>query len=79
MEPDQFQQHVLKRVPTMTGAELAEIRAAFTLWQLKKHQFIIQPTFTAEHRTYVLQGALRSYVIDQEGIEHTVQFALEDW
>ncbi|GAB3588888.1 Crp/Fnr family transcriptional regulator [Hymenobacter daeguensis] len=78
-DSDQFQQHVLKRVPAMSAEELAEIRAAFVLRHIKKRQFIIQPNFTAEHRTYVLQGALRSFVIDPQGIEHTVQFALEDW
>lgn len=40
---------------------------------------IIQPDFIATHRTYVVHGAFRSYVVDQDGVEHTIQFAIEDW
>jgi CRP-like cAMP-binding protein len=39
----------------------------------------VQPEFVAKHRSYVLQGALRAYVIDEKGDDHTIQFAIEDW
>ncbi len=77
-EMDHFKQYVLKRV-AMLPEELAEIAAAFKLKKIKKKQFIIQPDFVARHRTFVIKGALRSYVIDKDGTDHTIQFALEDW
>lgn len=75
---DPFIRQIQARV-ALTDEELQEMLAAFKLKKVKKKQFIIQPDFVAAHRNYVVQGALRSYVVDQNGVEHTVQFALEDW
>ena len=47
--------------------------------RVKKRQFIVQPNYTCKHQTYVLQGALRSFFLNHDGIEHTIQFAIEDW
>lgn len=79
MDPiDFFKQFALKRV-SMQPDELDKLAAAFELKKIKKKQFIVQPGFTVKHRTFVVKGALRSYVIDQDGIDHTIQFALEEW
>jgi CRP-like cAMP-binding protein len=69
----------LQRVVQLSPDELTEFVAAFNIKKVKKKQFIIQPDFTAKHRSFVLQGAFRSYVIDQDGIDHTIQFAVEEW
>lgn len=63
----------------MSEEEIIELTTAFHLRKVKKKQFIIQPNFIARHRTYVLQGAFMSYVVDQDGVDHTIQFAVEDW
>ncbi|WP_299220526.1 Crp/Fnr family transcriptional regulator [uncultured Aquimarina sp.] len=47
--------------------------------KIKRRQFIVQPNFICSHQTYVLKGAFRSYFVNDEGIEHTIQFAIEDW
>jgi len=59
--------------------ELDALLSGLKVKKVKKKQFIVQPGFTNEHRTYVLQGAFRGYVIDVDGNEHTTQFAIEDW
>src|SRR6201996_8582890 len=53
--------------------------AAFQVVKVKKKQLLIQPGFVAKYRIYVLKGAFHSYVIDDKGNEHTIQFAVEDW
>lgn len=73
-----FKQHVLRRV-AMPAEELGELIAGFKLKKVKKKQFIIQPDFRALHRTWVAEGAFRSYVVGQEGVDYTIQFAIEDW
>lgn len=79
MEELEFlKKHILKRV-SMTQQEVTQLASAFTLKRVKKKQFLIQPDFITKHRTFVLKGALRSYVIDPEGVDHTIQFAVEDW
>lgn len=47
--------------------------------RIKKRQFIVQPNFTCTHQTYVVKGAFRSYFLSPDGVEHTIQFAIEDW
>ena len=47
--------------------------------KVKKRQFIVQPNFVARHKNFVLQGAFRGYVVADEGQEHTITFAIEDW
>ncbi|WPQ62005.1 cyclic nucleotide-binding domain-containing protein [Chitinophaga sancti] len=75
---DQLQQHLLKRV-TLSEDELREFSDAFKPVKVKKRQFIIQPEFVAKHRYYVVEGSFRAYVIGDEGQEHTIQFAIDDW
>jgi CRP-like cAMP-binding protein len=47
--------------------------------KVKKKQFIVQPDFVCTHRTYILNGAMRAYLIDAKGQDHTVAFGIEDW
>jgi CRP-like cAMP-binding protein len=46
---------------------------------VKKRQFIVQPDYIAKHRNYVVKGAFRSYVIGNDGQEHTINLAIDDW
>ncbi len=73
-----FKEHVLKKVQ-LTDVELAEFTSFFTPARIRKRQFVAQPNFVATHRNYVLKGAFRGYVVADEGQEHTIQFAIEDW
>lgn len=47
--------------------------------RIKRRQFIDQPGYTCIHRNYVKEGAFRSFFLDKEGKDHTVQLAVEDW
>lgn len=73
-----FREHVLSRIP-FTDEELNEFCNSFKAVRIKKRQFIEQPGFLARHRYFVVEGAFRAYVIGDEGQEHTIQFAIEDW
>jgi CRP-like cAMP-binding protein len=58
---------------------LNEFCHSFKLIKVKKRQFIVQPDFIARHRFFVIKGSFRAYVIGDEGQEHTIQFAIDDW
>ncbi|WP_247235278.1 Crp/Fnr family transcriptional regulator [Telluribacter sp. SYSU D00476] len=77
-EYDQLEQHVLRRV-ALTEEQLTEFCQSFRLERIKKRQFIIQPRFTPGQRYYVVKGSFRAYVVNEEGQEHTIQFAIDDW
>ena len=73
-----FKNHIKKRIP-LSEDEMKTFISTFRLKKVRKRQFIIQPEFTATYRNYVLNGALRAYVVNDEGQERTIQFAIEDW
>jgi CRP-like cAMP-binding protein len=70
--------HVVNKVP-LTEEEIGQFVSCFKLTKIKRRQFIVQPEFVAKYRSFVLQGAFRGYVVADEGQEHTIQFAIEDW
>jgi len=47
--------------------------------RVKKRQFIDQPGFTCGYRNYVSEGVFRSFYMGDDGKDHTVQIAMEDW
>jgi len=63
----------------LSPENVERLTRAFQIVKVKKKQLLIQPGFIAKYRIYVLKGAFRSYVIDDKGNEHTIQFAVEDW
>lgn len=69
-----FEKHAL-----LSEEEKQLLIASFNVIKVKKRQFIVQPNFVAKHRYFVLKGAFRTFVVSNEGEEHTIQFAIEDW
>ena len=60
-------------------AQAARFAGAFQEKKLRKKQLVVQPDLVAEHRYYVIQGALRSFLVDADGNETTIALAIEDW
>lgn len=69
----------VQRIVKLTEEEAEQFASSFREMKIKKRQFIVQPDFTARHRNYVLEGAFRAYVIANEGQDHTINFAIDDW
>lgn len=61
----------------------AEEQAQFTdilvYKKYRKRQFFAQPDYICAYEGYVVKGCFRVYMIDKNGNEHTIQFAIEDW
>jgi hypothetical protein len=68
-----------RKLISLTDEEAIEFGAAFKELKVKKRQFVIQPEFTAKSRYFVLKGSLRAYVVGNEGQDHTIQLAIEEW
>lgn len=69
----------IKNIVTITEDEALQFSTSFKEIKIKRRQFIIQPGFVAKCRYFVVHGAMRAYVIDNDGQEHTIQLAIEDW
>lgn len=69
----------MKRFVSLSDEDESQLEAIARLHHVKKRQFLVQPGFVCTHQIFVLKGALRSYFVTQNGDEHTIQFAVEDW
>jgi CRP-like cAMP-binding protein len=48
--------------------------------RIKRRQMILQEGFVCKHYSFVVEGCLKMYGIDDKGFEHNIQFAAEgDW
>ncbi len=52
---------------------------SFKETKIKKRQFIVQPEFTVKYRNYIVDAAFRSYVVGDNGEDHAITFAINDW
>ncbi|NME69337.1 Crp/Fnr family transcriptional regulator [Flammeovirga aprica] len=69
----------IKRYVALSEEDEQDFVSIIKTSKVKKRQFIVQPNFVCEHQTYVQKGAFRSYFVSGEGVDHTIQFAIEDW
>ncbi len=70
--------HIEKRVD-LTDEEFATIFKFFVPKKLRKKQFLLNEGEVCKHISFVNSGCLRQYTIDNKGVEHIIQFAIEDW
>ena len=69
----------IKRYVPLNEDDEKQFSSIIRTTKVKRRQFIVQPNFVCSHQTYVLQGAFRSYFVNDAGVDHTIQFAIEDW
>lgn len=55
------------------------LKTVMTPKKLKKGEFLLREGEMAKFGAYVAKGMLRSYVVDDKGKEHIIQFAPENW
>ena len=58
---------------------IALIRSVFLPRTIKKGEFFQREGESVKYGAFVSKGFLRSYVIDDKGREHIIQFAPENW
>jgi CRP-like cAMP-binding protein len=73
-----FFQSLKSKVP-FTEEELAVVKTYLTPKKLRKKQYLLQEGDVCKFISFVEKGALRSYSIDDKGVEKIIQFALEGW
>ncbi|KFF04361.1 Crp/Fnr family transcriptional regulator [Flavobacterium reichenbachii] len=71
--------HYIERYVDLSDEEKNHLASFLKITKVKKRQFIVQPGFVCSHKSYVVKGAFRGYLVDKEGREHTLSFAIEDW
>ncbi|MFC2354454.1 MAG: Crp/Fnr family transcriptional regulator [Capnocytophaga ochracea] len=64
---------------SLTDEEFAYIASHFTHHSFKKNDFLLHEEKVVTHEYWVLRGLLKTYLLDANGKEHIVQFAMENW
>jgi CRP-like cAMP-binding protein len=47
--------------------------------KLKKKEFLLKPGEISRTENFINKGCLRTYTVDDNGFEHILMFAIEDW
>jgi len=67
-----------KHIP-LTKTEEKLITSLLEFKVIKPKDFLVQQGEISKHSAFVLNGCLRGYTIDSNGIEHVLSFAPKDW
>lgn len=67
-----------QRMP-LTGTQEQLIQDLFIPRHLEKGELLLREGEVARYGAFVVRGCLRSYVVDNSGKEHIIQFAPETW
>ncbi|WP_286748141.1 Crp/Fnr family transcriptional regulator [Roseivirga sp. UBA1976] len=59
--------------------EVEIIQKHTSLRNYLKGQFVVQQGDVCRHESFVVEGCLRTFYVDEKGQEHTVMFAIENW
>ena len=78
MDLQPFLDHISRYIQLTTGEQsvfLSKVKSRKYL----KGQFVVQNGDICRHESFVLSGCLKTFYIDNDGHEHIVMFAIEDW
>ena len=59
--------------------EKSIVEEIFKEKKVKRRQIILQEGDICKHNTFVVEGCFRTYMVDDKGKEHNLQFAVENW
>ena len=71
---DYIKQHI-----ELTSEEESILFSRVKLRKYLKGQFVVQNGNICTHESFVLTGCLKTFYIDNEGQEHILMFAIENW
>ncbi len=71
--------HYFERSFPLTETDRELIKSVVFSRNIKKGEFLVRAGEVAKFGAFVTKGFLRSYVIDNKGKEHIMQFAPENW
>ena len=64
---------------SLDEGEKSVVEKVFKERKVKRRQFILQEGDVCKHNTFVVEGCLKMYMVDPNGKEHNLQFAIENW
>ncbi|MBW8686673.1 Crp/Fnr family transcriptional regulator [Chitinophaga rhizophila] len=74
----QIIRHVQQRI-NLTAEQQERFTGLLTLRRLLPRQYLLQQGEVCRYESYVCNGFLRSFYVDDDANDHTLHFAMEDW
>jgi len=75
---DIFQQYLNNKI-TLTDEEAFQIRQCALFKKIRKRQYLLQEGDVWRYDAFIARGCIRSYSIDENGVEHVIGFGIENW
>ena len=69
----------ISRIIALTDAEQQRFFTVLESRKVKKKQYLHNDGQVCNYINFVVKGCLRLYNTDENGVEHVVQFAIENW
>ncbi|MCC7400995.1 MAG: Crp/Fnr family transcriptional regulator [Chitinophagaceae bacterium] len=69
----------ISRFIELTGEERDFFISSLKVKKLRKKQFLLQEGEVAQYQYFINRGCLRTYMINEKGQEHIIQFSIEGW
>ena len=63
----------------ISESDIEVIKSCFNSKKLRKRQYFLQEGEVCKYFAFIVKGAIRQYYIDEKGVEHFVQLAIENW
>ena len=63
----------------LSEEEITTLESLFVQRNIKRRQFILHEGDVCKLNTFVVEGCFRMYLVDKNGKEHNLQFAVENW
>src|SRR5688572_2703156 len=78
MESDLILKHVSRHI-TLDQTEAGFFISLLQIKSLKRKEYLLKPGEICKTENFIINGCLRTYTIDENGVEHIVLFGIEDW
>lgn len=75
---EQFKIHI-KKFAEVSDAEFSAISTYFQPQSVKKKENLLAEGEVCKANYFVVKGILRKFFINEKGVEHTTEFAIENW
>ena len=73
-----FEQYLIEKAG-LSEQEIAAVRAVSVKKRLRKRQYLLQEGDVCVNNCFVVKGCLRLYLVGEDGTEHILRFAAENW
>src|SRR3954469_19466011 len=73
-----LRQHIEKIIP-LTDSEFDYVLSHFSTKKFRKHQFLVQDGDAVSQEFFVMKGCMKSYMMNEDGKDYILQFAMESW